>query len=250
MRSSFLPLACSFALGALAGCTSNPGSDTADLTGTGDPDLSTPAADLNTPPAEDLRSQLDLTGGPHPMMSFFITSRTGSGNLSGLAGADATCQRLAAAVGMGDKKWVAYLSTTAAAGQPAVNARDRIGKGPWYNFKGEKIADDVQGLHDTKQMGVTKATGLTEDGKGVNGRGDTPNQHDILTGSTAEGRPGTTCANWTSEAETGATASVGHHDLVGGGSNLWNFAHESRGCSAAALVMSGGAGRFYCFSPN
>jgi hypothetical protein len=184
------------------------------------------------------------------MMSFFITSRTGSANLGGLDGADAICQRLATAVGMGGKKWVAYLSTTAVDGKPAVNARDRIGKGPWYNFKGEKIADNVQGLHNVNQMGVNKMTALTEDGKGVNGRGDTPNQHDILTGSKPDGTPDTTCDNWTSEAATGPTASVGHHDLIGGGMNLWNFAHASRGCAAAALVASGGAGRFYCFSPN
>lgn len=191
---------------------------------------------------------------PDPKMSFFITSEgVGDGaNLGGLAGADKHCQTLAARVGAGKKTWRAYLSADAAGGKPAINARDRIGRGPWYNFKGEMVARDVADLHsDANKLG--KQTSLTEAGAVVNGRGDTPNQHDILTGSALDGVLATgasnlTCANWTSNGE--GSAQVGHHDRTGGGANptSWNSAHPSRGCSQANLAASGGAGKFYCFA--
>jgi hypothetical protein len=194
-------------------------------------------------------------------MSFFITS-VGSGNganLGGLAGADKHCQQLAAAVGAGNRTWRAYLSAAAAAGQPAVNARDRIGKGPWYNVKGEMVAKDVSDLHsDTNKL--TKETSLTEKGAMVNGVGDKPNQHDILTGSQADGTlapavaPNTdaTCGNWTSATDGSGSASLGHHDRRGGGAaaTSWNASHGSRGCSQANLVATGGNGYFYCFAAN
>ena len=184
-------------------------------------------------------------------LSFFITS-VGSGNganLGGLAGADKHCQTLAAAVGQGSKKWGAYLSADAAAGQPAVNAKDRVGRGPWHNAKGVQVAQDVADLHsDTNKL--SKENSLTEKGAVVNGRGDTPNTHDILTGSNLDGTlvPNATCTNWTSNA-TGS-AQVGHHDRQGGGANptSWNSAHASKGCSQANLVGTGGAGLFYCFA--
>ena len=191
---------------------------------------------------------------PDPKMSFFITSEgVGDGaNLGGLAGADKHCQTLAARVGAGKKTWRAYLSADAAGGRPAVNARDRIGRGPWYNFKGEMVARDVADLHsDANKLG--KQTSLTEAGAVVNGRGDTPNQHDILTGSALDGTLATgaanlTCSNWTANGE--GSAQVGHHDRTGGGANptSWNSAHPSRGCSQANLAASGGAGKFYCFA--
>ena len=190
---------------------------------------------------------------PGATMSFFIASEKGSANFGGLAGADARCQRLAAAVGHGQRTWRAYLSTVGGGGQPQVNARDRIGKGPWYNVKGVKIADDVDGLH-APGVNLDKTTALDEMGRVVNGRGDTPNEHDILTGSKADGRlDGTsTCADWTSEAAMGANATVGHHDRIGGGADpmSWNAAHMSSGCSAAALVGTGGAGHIYCFASD
>jgi hypothetical protein len=192
-------------------------------------------------------------------MSFFITS-AGSGdgaNLGGLAGADARCKALADASGVAGasaKTWHAYLSATASGGQPAVNARDRIGNGPWYNAKGVMVAQNVADLHsDNNKLG--KENSLTEKGMPVNGRGDTPNQHDILTGSLLDGRVSadtvdTTCNNWTSNG-TGA-ALVGHHDRTGGGANptSWNSAHPSRGCSQQNLVGTGGNGYFYCFAIN
>ena len=188
-------------------------------------------------------------------MSFFITS-SGPGNgaaLGGLAGADQHCQNLAKAAGS-TKTWRAYLSTTAADGKPAVNARDRIGKGPWMNSKGVVVATSVADLHsDNNKLG--KENSLTEKGEVVNGRGDTPNQHDILTGSQLDGTvtPGdadTTCKNWTSTGE--GSANVGHHDRQGGGTNptSWNFSHGSKGCTQANLVATGGAGKFYCFATN
>jgi hypothetical protein len=188
-------------------------------------------------------------------MSFFITS-VGSGNgadLGGLAGADAHCQRLAAAVGGGNQTWRAYLSTTAAGGQPAVNARDRIGRGPWYNAKGVMVARDVAHLH-TDSMGLGKLGSLTEKGDTVLGRGNQPNQHDILTGSRADGTApdsAQTCNNWTSSAAEGV-ALVGHHDRQGGGANptSWNSAHGSRGCGQDNLIRTGGTGLFYCFATN
>jgi hypothetical protein len=189
-------------------------------------------------------------------MSFFITS-SGSGNgaaLGGLAGADQHCQTLAKAVGAGNRTWRAYLSAAASGGQPAVNARDRIGKGPWYNSKGVMVAKDVADLHSDSNN-LKKDTSITEKGEVVNGRGDTPNQHDILTGSQLDGTAFSdgadhTCSNWTSSGE--GSAHVGHHDRQGGGANptSWNSAHGSKGCSQANLVGTGGSGRFYCFAAN
>jgi hypothetical protein len=187
-------------------------------------------------------------------MSFFITSR-GSGNgadLGGLAGADRLCSTLASEAGSTGLVWHAYLSTTALAGQPAVNARDRIGKGPWYNAQGVMVAKDVADLHsDNNKLG--KETSLTEKGAKVNGRGDSPNTHDILTGSSPEGIAvsdtlDTTCGNWTSSGS--GSAWVGHHDRQGGGDRptSWNSAHRSRGCSQQNLQASGGNGLFYCFA--
>jgi hypothetical protein len=187
-------------------------------------------------------------------MSFFITSAgPGRGaDLGGLAGADEHCRTLAAAAGAGNRTWHAYLSANAANGQPAVNARDRIGSGPWYNAKGVLIARDVAQLH-AGGNGLGKTGSLDERGAMVNGRGDNPNRHDILTGSQLDGTafPGTadkTCANWTSSGD--GSAQVGHHDLQGGGDNptSWNSAHGSRGCSQANLVSTGGNGLFYCFA--
>jgi hypothetical protein len=197
---------------------------------------------------------------PQPM-SFFITS-AGSGkgaNLGGLPGADRICQTLAAAAGGGGKTWHAYLSTSAANGQPAVNARDRIGNGPWYNAKGEKIANGLADLHgDTAELArlgnnLVKLSALTEKGNMVNGRGDTPNTHDMLTGSQTDGRAYTdgadhTCNNWTSDGA--GTAQLGHSDRGGAGNTSWNSAHPSRGCSQDNLVSTGGAGLFYCFAIN
>lgn len=189
-------------------------------------------------------------------MSFFITS-AGSGdgaNLGGLAGADARCKQLADAAGVTGKTWRAYLSAKAAAGQPAVNAKDRIGRGPWYNHHGVMVAQSVADLHSDNNK-LSKENSLTEKGETVKGRGDTPNQHDILTGALMDGTlspdtTDTTCSNWTSNG-TGA-AFVGHFDRVGGGANptSWNSAHPSRGCSQQNLVATGGNGYFYCFAIN
>ena len=189
----------------------------------------------------------------NPQMSFFITS-AGSGdgaNLGGLAGADKHCQTLAAAAGAGAKQWRAYLSAT---GTPPVNARDRIGRGPWTNAKGVVVATSVADLHSENNK-LGKEGSLTEKGGVVNGRGDNPNTHDILTGSNmdgtlATGDKDTTCANWTSNAA--GSAMMGHHDKQGGGANpnSWNSAHGSGGCSQPALVKTGGAGLFYCFASN
>jgi hypothetical protein len=186
-----------------------------------------------------------------PPLGFFITS-VGSGNganLGGLSGADAHCQKLASAVGGGSRTWRAYLSGTEN-GKP-VNAKDRIGAGPWANAKGVIIAQNVAELHGENKL--TKETQLTEKGAVVNGRGDTPNMHDILTGSQLDGTAFTdgadhTCANWTSN--DAGSAQVGHHDRQGGGANptSWNNAHASKGCSQANLVGTGGAGLFYCFA--
>ena len=193
-------------------------------------------------------------GGGGTGMSFFITSAgPGRGaDLGGLAGADAHCRRLATAVGAGDHTWRAYLSASASGDQPAVNARDRIGSGPWYNAKGVQVAADVASLHGTSNA-LGKAGSLNERGEVVNGRGDTPNRHDILTGAQLDGTvfPGSadkTCGNWTSSG-TGS-AQVGHHDRTGGGENptSWNSAHASRGCSQENLRSSGGDGLFYCFA--
>ena len=196
---------------------------------------------------------------PPPPMSFFITS-VGSGkgaDLGGLAGADKHCQDLAAAAGAGNRTWHAYLSTQAANGQPAVNARDRIGTGPWYGAKGGKIADNVAHLHgDTLELAragnaLSKATAFSEKGEPIKATGDTPNQHDILTGSTIEGKAFTdaadhTCKNWTSS--TDGTAQLGHFDRTGNNSISWVAAHPSRSCSQADLIATGGNGLFYCFA--
>lgn len=190
-------------------------------------------------------------------MTFFITS-AGPGNgadLGGLDGADAHCAFLAYQQGFGDLTWRAYLSTPATGSEPAVNARDRIGPGPWHNYDGVLIARNPSHLH-TNDANLTKATILTEKGDPVNGRGDSPNQHDILTGSTLLGRAfpasdgDTTCDNWTSSGE--GSARVGHHDRTGGGQNpsSWNSAHGSRGCSQENLQGTGGNGYFYCFAAD
>jgi hypothetical protein len=189
-------------------------------------------------------------------MSFFITSKgPGNGaNLGGLKGADQHCQSLAKAAGAGNKTWHAYLSTTASGGQAAVHARDRIGKGPWHNAKGVQVAASVADLHsDNNKLG--KENSLTEQGAVVNGRGDNPNMHDILTGSQLDGAAfpadgDHTCGNWTSSGE--GSAQVGHHDRQGGGNNptSWNSAHGSKGCSQANLQATGGNGFFYCFAIN
>ncbi len=190
-----------------------------------------------------------------PKMTFFITSAgPGDGaNLGGVAGADKHCQRLAGTVGAGDRTWRAYLSTTGDGKQAAVNARDRIGKGPWYNAKGVVAAQNVADLHSDMSK-LSKEVSLSEKGEMINGRGDTPNRHDILTGSQADGTAltgdpaATTCGNWTSNAA--GSAQVGHHDRQGGGANptSWNAAHMSKGCSQANLQGTGGDGLFYCFA--
>jgi hypothetical protein len=184
-------------------------------------------------------------------MSFFITSSgAGSGaNYGGLVGADAHCQLLAATAGAGERDWRAYLSVNAEDGSKVVNARDRIGKGPWRNAKGVVVANSVDELHG--QNNLTKQTVLTESGAVVNGRGDTPNLHDVLTGSTPDGRAAPqTCANWTSESE--GAAIVGHHDRTGLDTSApaisWNSSHPTRGCSQDALKATGGAGLLYCFA--
>ena len=191
---------------------------------------------------------------PANRLGFFITS-AGSGdgaNLGGLAGADRICQARAAAVGAGARTWRAYLSASARPGTLAVNARDRIGAGPWYNARGVEVASSVTDLHSATNR-LNKENSLTEQGNVVNGRGDTPNMHDILTGSQADGTAfagdaDRTCGNWTGNGE--GSAQVGHHDRTGGGPDptSWNSAHPSRGCSQANLQGTGGNGLFYCFA--
>jgi hypothetical protein len=193
--------------------------------------------------------------GDTPGMSFFISS-TGSGkgaDFGGLAGADRHCQQLAEAAGSKLKTWRAYLSTT---GSSPVNARDRIGKGPWYNAEGRLMARDVEELHGTN--GLSRTTSLTEKKTKVNGRAESPNQHDILTGSEPDGRASTkgggdtTCSNWTSSDK--GSAIVGHHDKWGlqdtGPAISWNSSHGTKGCSQPALVSTGGAGLIYCFAAD
>jgi hypothetical protein len=194
--------------------------------------------------------------------SFFVTSVGigNGGNLGGLAGADNYCQQLAQAAGAGAKTWRAYLSTQPADGKPAVNARDRIGKGPWQNSKGVVVAKDVADLHSAANN-LTKATALSEKGEVINGRGDTPNRHDVLTGSQADGTAfaagdDRTCKNWTSSTQ--GAAMVGHSDRIGlrddDASKSWNTSHPSRGpdggCSQNDLKSTGGDGLFYCFAAN
>jgi Collagenase NC10 and Endostatin len=194
--------------------------------------------------------------------SFFLTSNGPGkgGDLGGIAGADRHCQSLAQAAGAGAKTWRAYLSTQAADGQPAVNAKDRIGKGPWQNAKGAVVAKDVADLHSAGNN-LTKQTALSEKGEVINGRGDTPNRHDVLTGSQPDGTAfagadDRTCKNWTSSTQ--GAAMVGHSDRQGlrddDASKSWNSSHPSRGpeggCSQSDLKSTGGDGLFYCFAAN
>ena len=208
-------------------------------------------------------SYLAFAQAPGPQaaaMSFFVTSvgLGKGGDLGGLAGADAHCQQLAAAAGGGAKTWHAYLSTQARPGQPAINARDRIGSGPWTNAKGVVVAKSVDDLHSAGNN-LTKQTSLNEKGGVVNGRGDTPNMHDALTGSqpddrTVAGDQDHTCKNWTSNAA--GAAMLGHIDRQGlrddDASKSWNSSHPSRGpgggCTQDDLKSTGGAGLFYCFA--
>ncbi|MEH2478828.1 hypothetical protein V1282_002185 [Nitrobacteraceae bacterium AZCC 2146] len=193
--------------------------------------------------------------------SFFVTSVGigNGGNLGGLAGADNQCQTLAQASGAGAKTWRAYLSTQAADGKPAINARDRIGAGPWKNSKGVVVAKDVAELHGANNL--AKQTALSEKGEVINGSGDTPNRHDVLTGSQADGTAfaatdDRTCKNWTSSTQ--GAAMVGHADRTGLNeeppSKSWNSSHPSRGpdggCSQADLKSTGGDGLLYCFAAN
>ncbi|MDW5442434.1 hypothetical protein R6254_07835 [Polaromonas sp. SM01] len=190
-------------------------------------------------------------------MSFFVTSTNPGkgGDLGGLAGADAYCKQLASTVNAGGKNWRAYLSTTASATSPAVNARERIGRGPWQNAKGVVVATHVDELHGANQL--SKQTALSEKGELVSGSGDPVNMHDMLTGSTPDGRVAmaagdTTCGNWT---ESGAgSAIVGHHDRKGlddsAAAKSWNASHATRGCSPDLLKATGSAGLFYCFAAN
>ena len=188
-------------------------------------------------------------------MTFFVTSvgLGKGGDLGGLAGADAHCQSLAQAAGAGNKTWRAYLSTQGSGG---VNAKDRIGKGPWKNAKGVVIASSIDELH-TLTYKINKTTALTEKGGVVSGRGDTPNQHDTLTGTQQDGTvvsgaDDATCSNWTSSTDGQGSAVVGHTDLVGNsqGINFWNYSHKTPGCAPANLQRVGGAGLFYCFATN
>lgn len=227
----------------LSACTANQQSGTSDQTS------GTPAQQTGTATQQSTSTNA---------MTFFVTS-TGSGkgaDLGGLAGADRHCRDLAAAAGAGGMTWHAYLSATAAAGAPAVNARDRIGRGPWQNAKGVVVAQSVDDLHSANNN-LNKPTALTEKGELVPGRGDPVNQHDILTGSAPDGRAmaggtDTTCGNWTLSGE--GAAIVGHHDRMGlrddEPSKSWNSSHPSRGCSQDNLRSSGGAGYFYCFAVN
>jgi hypothetical protein len=191
-------------------------------------------------------------------MSFFVTS-VGKGdgaNLGGLEGADAYCNQLAKAAGSTKTDWKAYLSTTAPQGEAGVNARDRIGKGPWVNAKGVVIAKSVEDLH-SENNNLNKTTALSEKGEAVLGRGDATNMHDMLTGSDPQGLYSTaggdtTCKNWTSNSE--GSAIVGHHDRNGlkdtRHMKAWNSSHGTAGCSQEGLVKTGGAGLFYCFAVN
>ena len=194
-----------------------------------------------------------MTGGS-TSPSFFVTSTNpGRGaDFGGIAGADAHCRSLAASAGLPSRTWRAYLSTTGAGG---VNARDRIGSGPWYNVKGERVASNVDELHGTNAL--AKQTALTERGAVVSGRGDPVNMHDVLTGSTPDGRASTaandtTCGNWTKSGE--GSAIVGHHDRMGLDENppakSWNSSHGTRACGMDALKATGGAGLLYCFAAN
>jgi hypothetical protein len=194
-----------------------------------------------------------------PNMTFFITSTGGpkGADFGGIEGADRHCQTLAAKAGAGGKTWRAYLSVQAIGGAKAINARDRIGKGPWVNTKGEQIAANIDDLHNPEKNKINEETGYSENGRRIPGRLFVVNQHDILTGSTADGRApppdkDMTCGNWTKSGE--GSAMVGHHDRMGlrddAPSKSWNSSHPSRGCSLDALKSSGGAGLIYCFAAN
>ncbi len=232
-------------------------------------------APQQAPPAGGAQGRPGGQGGaPAGPPTFFVTS-VGKGdgaNLGGLAGADAHCAALAKAANLDPgqgRTWRAYLSAAAQGGQPAVNARDRIGTGPWYNGRGQLIANNVADLHGDVQRdrnSINKNFALNEKNEAVNGVGDKPNRHDMLTGSDSTGRltmptpPATdaTCSNWTSNASppegaargTGPSATLGHHDRIGGGNTSWNSAHASAGCSQMNLVQTGGDGLFYCFAAN
>jgi hypothetical protein len=219
-----------------------------------------PVAAQNAQPASQQSPARSLD--PAKPLGFFVTSEGvgKGGNLGGLAGADAHCQKLATAAGAGNRTWHAYLSTQAADGKPAVNARDRIGQGPWYNTRGAVVARDVAHLHgdtlDAALLGnnLTRATAFTEKNEPVKGFGDKPNEHDIITGSTPDGRAFAdaadhTCRNYTSSAPDASTQ-LGHFDRTGGGNTSWNSAHASRGCGQENLVSTGGAGLLYCFAVN
>jgi hypothetical protein len=193
-----------------------------------------------------------------PDMTFFITSVAGpdGANFGGLEGADKHCQTLAAKAGAGNKTWRAYLSTQEADGKPAINARDRIGNGPWVNASGVQIAANIDGLHSDNNK-INEETGVTDNGRMIPGRRFAVNRHDILTGSTADGRAypageDHTCGNWTKNGE--GSGFVGHHDRAGlrddAPSKSWNAAHPSRGCSEPLLQRSGGGGFIYCFAAN
>lgn len=200
----------------------------------------------------------DQPAAPPPPMTFFATSENHTGNLGGLAGADAICQRLAVAAGSpATRTWHAYLSTQ---GAGAVNARDRIGAGPWHNAKGVLMAPNVADLHGDNERdrnNFRKPNVLTEKGATVNGFGDMPNEHDIMTGSDSLGRAfgaavndDRTCRNWTVDSDDNTHAQVGHTDRLGGGNASWNSAHATPGCSVASLARVGGAGKLFCFAIN
>ena len=221
----------------------------------------TPASTMAPAPVASPPMEAEAAPATGPM-SFFVTSEgAGDGaNFGGIEGADEHCQDLASDVGADDKTWRAYLSTSGRLDQqnpeystPSIHARDRIGTGPWFNAKGELIAKDVEHLHSNNN--INKQTALSEKGTLINGRSDTPNEHDILTGSRVDGTasapiPDSTCKNWSSNE--GGSAIVGHHDIVGlspdNWAKSWNFSHHTRGCSQEALVSSGGAGLLYCFA--
>ena len=193
----------------------------------------------------------------HPMTFFVAREVPGTGNLGGLAGADAICQRLAAGAGAGNHTWHAYLSTQNTAQGVGENARGRIGPGPWYNAKGALIAANVADLHGDQQRdrnAIRKDTSLDEHGMLINGVGDMPNEHDMMTGSDSDGRSlevsvDSTCNNWTSDG-TDHKAMLGHSDRQGGQNVSWNSAHMSADCTKPGLIRTGGAGHFYCFAIN
>ena len=197
-------------------------------------------------------------GSANPMSFFLTSANPGKGaDFGGLAGADAYCNKLATDAGAGGKNWKAYLSTTSTAG--SVNARDRIGKGPWQNAKGVVVATSVDDLHSANNK-LSKATALTEKGESISGRSDPVNMHDILTGSAEDGRVDTaaaakgdtTCGNWTLSGA--GSAIVGHHDRMGltetAPAKSWNASHATRGCDMASLKATGGGGLMYCFAAN